>query len=464
MKHFFYAVLFVSLLLSVNCNRESDILATCKDESITRGEFYKWIEAKHFVKDSVLKAKKKQKNKLRMMMIEGLAVKRARNEGFDKADNFKNLANLAKESQLMRVLYDKEIKAKTNFTEKAVKIKHILFRVKDYKVEKNKRVMLSKADIEKNSSKVMVKVKEVLQKLEKGEKFEELAKKYSDDFSKKKGGEIGYILRDMMPAEYSDVAFSLGEGEYTKEPVKLSKGIYIIKVEEKAELTEKNIDDVLENKAQASKIKSKIIRQHANDYVNKLMNAEDVKKSFDKVSSKNKKDILFNVGEMAFTVQDLDERVELYMGKSMGASNRKSVKVTDDQKRGLLKNIFKFEVLKRVAISKGLDKDPKYLQEMSAKVNSILSREYMKKVGETEVVITKEEMKAEYNKNKDRRYYKMVTKNKKREKKVEPFSKVKDRITKVLQNRKRSEKIRLWKDELLKECGFKVEEAKLEGE
>lgn len=76
---------------------------------------------------------------------------------------------------------------------------------------------------------------EVIKKLEDGEKFEDLAKKYSTDpGTAKKGGDLGYFSHGDMVTEFDTAAYKLKNGEYTKEPIKTTYGYHIIlKVDEK---------------------------------------------------------------------------------------------------------------------------------------------------------------------------------------------------------------------------------------
>ena len=73
------------------------------------------------------------------------------------------------------------------------------------------------------------KAKEIIEKLEKGEDFAELAKKYSNDESNnEKGGELGYFDPNEMVEEFKDALVKLKVDEYTKEPVKTQFGYHII--------------------------------------------------------------------------------------------------------------------------------------------------------------------------------------------------------------------------------------------
>ena len=69
--------------------------------------------------------------------------------------------------------------------------------------------------------------KEVIAKLNKGEKFDALAKKYSKDKP-----ELGYFTKRVMVPEFANAAFKMKKGEYSKTPVKTQFGYHIIMVED----------------------------------------------------------------------------------------------------------------------------------------------------------------------------------------------------------------------------------------
>ncbi len=70
----------------------------------------------------------------------------------------------------------------------------------------------------------------ILERLQKGESFTNLAKKQSiDKGSAKKGGDLGLFGRGMMVKPFEDAAFKLDKGEVTSEPIKTQFGYHIIK-------------------------------------------------------------------------------------------------------------------------------------------------------------------------------------------------------------------------------------------
>jgi parvulin-like peptidyl-prolyl isomerase len=70
---------------------------------------------------------------------------------------------------------------------------------------------------------------EIIEKINAGEKFEVLAKKYSTGPSRKKGGNLGEFGRGRMVKEFEKAAFALKKGAMTQIPVKTKFGYHIIK-------------------------------------------------------------------------------------------------------------------------------------------------------------------------------------------------------------------------------------------
>src|SRR6266704_1934605 len=88
------------------------------------------------------------------------------------------------------------------------------------------------------------KAEDVLKQARKGAKFDELAKKYSEDpSSKDKGGDLGWIRQGQTVPEFEKTAFSLGPGQIS-DLVRTQYGFYIIKVLEKQTAHTKPFEEV----------------------------------------------------------------------------------------------------------------------------------------------------------------------------------------------------------------------------
>lgn len=101
-------------------------------------------------------------------------------------------------------------------------------------------------DEQVNASHILVNTEEtaneVLGKIEAGEKFEDLASEYSKDGSKDIGGNLGSFGRGEMVEPFEEAAFSLPIGEIS-EPVQSVHGYHIIRVNEKIEAKESNLEE-----------------------------------------------------------------------------------------------------------------------------------------------------------------------------------------------------------------------------
>ena len=69
----------------------------------------------------------------------------------------------------------------------------------------------------------------VLEEIKNGGDFAELAKKYSECPSKKRGGDLGFFTKRQMVPEFEKAVLALKVGELYHEPVKTKFGYHIIK-------------------------------------------------------------------------------------------------------------------------------------------------------------------------------------------------------------------------------------------
>jgi len=151
------------------------------------------------------------------------------------------------EEQLMVIkLIDREVKAKVgpptdseiedfykqNESEmvepEQVRVRHILIKVGE--------------NTDKNEA--LKRIREILKQVKKGEtSFAELAKKYSEDASASKGGDIGFFIRGQMVRKFEDAAFSLDVGQIS-DIVETEYGYHIIQCIEKKAAEKKSLNEI----------------------------------------------------------------------------------------------------------------------------------------------------------------------------------------------------------------------------
>ena len=135
-----------------------------------------------------------------------------------------------------------------------VRASHILIKV-DPQADEGKRAEAQK------------KIKEIQQKLQKGEDFATLAKELSEGPSKAKGGDLGYFSRGQMVKSFEEAAFSLRPNEVS-DIVETKFGYHLIKVIEKKPETNTAFEDAKDKLGQY--LKQQKVQKEVSIYVDKL--------------------------------------------------------------------------------------------------------------------------------------------------------------------------------------------------
>lgn len=113
----------------------------------------------------------------------------------------------------------------------------------------------------------------VVAQLEKGAKFEDVAKRESMDASKDNGGDLGWFTPDRMVKPFAEAVVALKPGEYTHKPIQTQYGWHVIELIEVRDLQPPAYDSVrqrLEQVVQAKKVKA---------YADELMRGAKIEKT-----------------------------------------------------------------------------------------------------------------------------------------------------------------------------------------
>lgn len=183
-----------------------------------------------------------------------LLYQEALKKGLDKDPAYQRKLEDFKKINIVGLLLEKEIETKTKVSDKEIR---------DY-YEQHKEDFSPVTQVK--LSRILVNTEEeaqkVLERLNKGEGFAQVAKKTSiDTVSAKKGGDLGFFSRGEIPPEFRMVAARLKTGEVS-EPINTKTGYEIIKV------TDKKVGQVIE----FEKIKN---------LISQTLLAEKQKESFD---------------------------------------------------------------------------------------------------------------------------------------------------------------------------------------
>ena len=95
----------------------------------------------------------------------------------------------------------------------------------------------------------------IIERLDKGEKFDALAKAESMDSSKNNGGDLGWFTPGRMVPEFAGAVMALKPGEYTHKPVQTQYGWHVIQLLETREVTPPPFDQVRQRLVQVVEAK-----------------------------------------------------------------------------------------------------------------------------------------------------------------------------------------------------------------
>jgi peptidyl-prolyl cis-trans isomerase C len=99
----------------------------------------------------------------------------------------------------------------------------------------------------------------VIARINKGERFEDAAKRDSLDGSKERGGDLGWFTPQTMVKPFADAVMALKKGEMTQAPVQSQFGWHVIKLEDTRDVQPPPFDQVkdqLNNVVLAKKFKT----------------------------------------------------------------------------------------------------------------------------------------------------------------------------------------------------------------
>ena len=119
----------------------------------------------------------------------------------------------------------------------------------------------------------------IIERLDKGEKFDAVAKSESMDSSKNNGGDLGWFTPGRMVPEFAGAVMALKAGEYTHKPVQTQYGWHVIQLLETREVTPPPFEQVRQRLLQV--VQAKKFRQ----YQDELLRNAKVEKFLDKTAA-----------------------------------------------------------------------------------------------------------------------------------------------------------------------------------
>jgi peptidyl-prolyl cis-trans isomerase C len=226
----------------------SPALATVNGAAITQNFFDFYIKAISGKKPGDL-TPEQQSQALDNLIRAQLVAQQADKDGVDKSTDTQDLLELTRLNVLQQTMEERYLKDKKP-TEQELRAEY-----------ENQVAALPK--LEYHARHILVATEpfaqSVVQRLEKGDKFEDVAKKESMDSSKDNGGDLGWFTPDRMVKQFADAVVSLKPGDYTHKPVQTQYGWHVIQLVDTRPLSPPPYDQVkqrLEQVVQAKKFKA----------------------------------------------------------------------------------------------------------------------------------------------------------------------------------------------------------------
>jgi len=186
-----------------------------------------------------------------------IITQEAQKKGLDKKPNIQGQMDLARQSVLINA-YLGEFLRTHPVSEDALKKEYENIKLqlgdKEYKA---RHILVEKEDD----------AKDIIAKLKKGEKFEDLAKQSKDPGSKDRGGDLGWAAPSSYVKPFSEAMMKLERGKYTETPVKTDFGFHVILLEDSRELKLPAMDEAKPQLAQ--RLQQQMVEKHVLELLGK---------------------------------------------------------------------------------------------------------------------------------------------------------------------------------------------------
>ena len=175
-----------------------------------------------------------------------LLVQEAQKKGYDKRAEV-----LLSQQQVLISAYLNDYVRSHPVSDDAVKKQYETFRAvagdKEYKA---RHILVEKED----------EAKDIIARLKKGEKFDDLAKQSKDPGSKDKGGDLDWATPNNYVKPFADALVKLEKGKTTDAPVQSPFGWHVIRLDDTRQFTPPAIDEVKPQILQ--NLQGQLVKQH----------------------------------------------------------------------------------------------------------------------------------------------------------------------------------------------------------
>lgn len=222
-KYVFAATAAVVVLLAgaftykVYAERNNGIAAVVNGEQITVAEVKEAYEGTPQIKTQV-SFEEFYNRALEVMINSKLALQAATAANVQASAEYQKELAVMQDDLARKVYIDQQLTKKVTDEEVKKVYDEYVANFKSEKEVKAKHILVDTEDL----------AKEIIEKLnKKSAKFDDLAKQYSKDQA-----DLGYFTADAMVPEFSEAAFAMKKGTFSKKPVKTEFGYHVILVED----------------------------------------------------------------------------------------------------------------------------------------------------------------------------------------------------------------------------------------
>jgi peptidyl-prolyl cis-trans isomerase C len=251
MKLFKITLLSTSMLTLAACHpnattpapssaASADNVATVNGAAITRGMYNFYVKGMLQGKDPSTLTQQQKDEALDNLVRGQLVAQQADKDGITKDPQTLDLIELSRMNAVQQAFSEhfvKENKPTDDELKKEYDVQVAQLPHTEYHVE---HILVTTSNVANG----------LVAQLEKGAKFEDLAKKVSTDSSKDQGGDLGWLSPERMPKPFADALVNLKPGDFTHLPVQTQYGYHIIKLVETRPLTPPAFDAVKDRIAQ----------------------------------------------------------------------------------------------------------------------------------------------------------------------------------------------------------------------
>lgn len=281
-------IFLVLLIAACSCKSSKDILAVYNGGEIERGELREWMEARNINPAALRKDPGMQKKLLGQIALEKIVYGLVSASGYADDPEFIIVRESVYRNFLASYYYSRHFR-NISFSEKAADVSIIRLYVKGGMrgAEYDKKISLIRD--------------EILPALKNGAQFSDLAKKYSEDSAKKRGGSLGFTVTGMLEKEMAVAVASIPDGGFTVEPVVIGNSLCIIRVNRRIDITDGNISAVIADKPNRDRILAFIRRREMASAEERLKAGGNVVSSLDRSTFRSDSEVLFTINGREYT-------------------------------------------------------------------------------------------------------------------------------------------------------------------